>query len=60
MNVSLLTILGLNIGYSRSKVVPMHAVKAYGGVEAWFHSFLTSELDRSWAVNFAPRPFVTD
>jgi hypothetical protein len=60
INIHLLTILDLSIGYSRSKVVPLHAVTAYGGVEAWFHSFLSLELDKSWAVNFAPRPFVTD
>ena len=47
ININLLTILGLSIGYSRGKVVPLHAVKAYGGMEARFHSFLTSELDKS-------------
>jgi len=51
---------GLSIGYSRCKVVPLHAVKAYGGVVARFHSFLTSELDKSWGANFAPRPNVAD
>jgi hypothetical protein len=59
-DINLLTILGLSTGCSRSKVVPLHAAKACGGVVARFHSFLTSELDKSCGPNFAPCPYVAD
>ena len=29
----------------KGKVITMHAVKAYMGLEVWLHSFLTSALD---------------
>jgi len=31
----------------KSKAIPVHAVKAYRGVEVKLHSFLTSELERA-------------
>jgi hypothetical protein len=56
ININLLTILDLSIAYSRSKVVPLRAAKAYGGVEVRFHSFLPSELDKSERSTSRPVP----
>jgi hypothetical protein len=31
-----------NLGKDKGKLVPVHAMKAYGGVEVYIHSFLIS------------------
>jgi hypothetical protein len=41
----------------KSKMFPVHAMKAYWGAEVRFHSFLTSELDGSECFSLRPASF---
>jgi uncharacterized membrane protein len=42
----------LKFRQKEGKVVPVHVIKAYDGMEVQFHSFLSSAVDRSeWSVS---------